>query len=58
MSFYRQVLNLLCDGRWHDEAELRSLVRYPEDWVRELRLSGREVQEDLRQGHRLYRLAT
>ena len=57
MSFYRQVLNVLRDGRWHDEDELRKVVRYPQDWVRELRLSGRQVQEEQRQGQRLYRLA-
>jgi hypothetical protein len=57
MSFYRQVLNVLRDGRWHDEEELRKVVRYPQDWVRELRLSGRQVQEEQRQGQRLYRLA-
>jgi len=57
MSFYRQVLNLLLDGRWHDEDELRLVVRYPEGWVRELQLSGRKVQESRRQGQRIYRLA-
>jgi hypothetical protein len=57
MSFYRQVLNVLRDGRWHDEEELRLVVRYPESWVRELRLSGREVLEQRQQGQRLYRLA-
>jgi hypothetical protein len=57
MSFYRQVLNLLLDGRWHDEDELRRVVRYPESWVRELKLSGRRVEEADRGGHRIYRLA-
>jgi hypothetical protein len=57
MSFYRQVLNLLLDGRWHGEDELRCVVRYPENWVRELKLSGREVQESRRHGQRIYRLA-
>ena len=57
MSFYRQVLNVLRDGRWHDEDELRRVVRYPEGWVRELQLSGRRVQEGRRRGQRIYRLA-
>jgi len=57
VTFYRQVLTLLLDGRWHDEEELRRVVRYPESWVRELQLSGRKVQESRRAGHRIYRLA-
>jgi hypothetical protein len=58
VTFYRQVLNVLRDGRWHDEDELRRVVHYPEGWVRELRLSGRQVQESKRRGHRIYRLAS
>ena len=45
MSTYERVVNILADGAWHRFEELRTVSRYPDRWLDELRRDGLEVEE-------------
>jgi hypothetical protein len=40
---YERVLELIDDGEWHDEGELRAVTVYPDAWLHELSLDGHMV---------------
>jgi hypothetical protein len=44
MTTYARVLELLADGEWHEEEELREVAYFPRAWIRELQLSGESVR--------------
>jgi hypothetical protein len=56
MSHYERVLRILDDGDWHEENELRTLVSFPQDWIRELRLEGKEIDQVEQEGRHWLRL--
>jgi hypothetical protein len=43
VSYYERLLNVLRDGNWHDEHELRKVIYYAQDWIRELSLDGQHI---------------
>ena len=43
MSTYARMLDLLADGEWHSEDELRQLAYFPRKWIEELEASGERV---------------
>ena len=45
MSVYAQLLEVLADGDWHDEDDLRPITPFPREWMAELRHDGHEVGE-------------
>jgi hypothetical protein len=36
MSTYDQLLEVLADGEWHSEDDLRSITAFPGEWMKEL----------------------
>jgi hypothetical protein len=46
MSVYERLLEVLSDGEWHSEDELRPITPFPREWIAELRHDGHEVAED------------
>ena len=46
MSVYARLLEVLSDGEWHREDDLRSITPFPREWMAELRHEGHEVAED------------
>jgi hypothetical protein len=46
MSVYAQLLELLSDGDWHSENDLRPITPFPREWIAELRHTGAEVVDD------------
>ena len=46
MSVYAQLLEVLSDGNWHSEDDLRPITPFPREWIDELRHDGHEVAED------------
>jgi hypothetical protein len=46
MSVYAQLLEVLSDGDWHDENDLRPITPFTREWISELRHDGAEVAED------------
>src|SRR5262249_37144403 len=57
MSYYERLLTVLRDGDWHDESELRKEIYYTQDWLRELRLEGKYVDQLERDGRTWVRLS-
>jgi biotin operon repressor len=41
----RRVLAMLADGKPHSDAELRSIVYYPREWIKALREDGYVIEE-------------
>jgi hypothetical protein len=56
VSYYERLLNVLRDGNWHDEHELRKVIYYTQDWIRELRLDGQHVVQRKRHGRNWVKL--
>ena len=46
MSVYARLLEVLSDGDWHSEDDLRAVTAFPSEWITELRHEGHEVVED------------
>jgi hypothetical protein len=46
VSVYERLLEVLSDGEWHSEDELRPVTPFTRDWIAELRHDGHEVTED------------
>jgi len=46
MSVYAQLLEVLSDGDWHGENDLRPITPFTREWIAELRHDGHEVAED------------
>jgi len=57
MSYYERLLTVLRDGDWHEETELRKVIYYTQDWLRELRLEGRNVDQLEREGRTWVRMS-
>jgi biotin operon repressor len=55
-SRYSLLLKLLKDGDWHSEQELRQVVAYPRQWIRELQLDGKHVDQVKTEGQLKVRL--
>ena len=45
MTTYARMLELLADGEWHTDEELRAVTEYPDEWLKELRYAGFVVDE-------------
>ena len=45
MTTYARVLEVLADGEWHTDEELRAVTEYPAEWLKELRYAGFVVAE-------------
>jgi hypothetical protein len=45
MSVHAQLLEVLADGEWHGEDDLRAITPFPREWMTELRHDGHEVGE-------------
>jgi hypothetical protein len=43
---YSRLLELLSDGDWHGEDDLRMITSFPGEWLKELRYEGHEVAVD------------
>jgi hypothetical protein len=46
LPVYERLLEVLSDGEWHSEDELRPITPFPREWIVELRHEGHEVVED------------
>jgi hypothetical protein len=46
MSVYARLLEVLSDGEWHGEDELRPITPFTREWIAELRHDGHEVTKD------------